>query len=386
MRIILFLCCGILRAASLPEDFDACIFRGGDPYVGMKADRDWPDRRLPAQVDHNDAEYVRNHAWRLFAKVTADYGRDPNGHSIPVWQTWYSFPEISSNGSRKQGPIAGVDQSFFNRDLCAEIRKERLYCPSNLKVLQSLPPGDTREVPMNNVHDAVVKTAWQAMTNGTACVGRWDRQGATSGLNTHLKRNVCVLADGKTPGDCLATCPASRDNPAVSANRFYSIEQDGVRQLLTGLHFVTRETAQWIWGTVWWHPEPNVGPFAAGRSREVRGSWRNYLLDVAYDMDRPYERDGGPAIVYNPFLEGGLAGGTRSNCVTCHRRAVWPAHVQKLYTPDSEEVIPFWNITVRGSEAAARTYIPDYAELLKLHFIWHLTFPTSGAGCQAAGN
>jgi len=158
-----------------------------------------------------------------------------------------------------QGPIAGPDQSFFNRDLCAEIRKARLYCPWNLKTLQGLPQGDSREVPINNVRNAVVKTAWQALTNGAACVGRWDREGSTSGLNTKFRRSVCVLSDGKTAGDCPVDCPVSRDNPAVSANRFYSIQQDGVRQLLTGLHFVTRETARWIWATVWWHPQPDAG-------------------------------------------------------------------------------------------------------------------------------
>jgi len=76
MRVSLFLFCGILRAASLPGNFDACIFPDNDPYVGLKEGPDWPDRGLPARVDHNDAEYVRAHAWQLFEKVTAGFRKD----------------------------------------------------------------------------------------------------------------------------------------------------------------------------------------------------------------------------------------------------------------------------------------------------------------------
>jgi hypothetical protein len=90
---------------------------------------------------------------------------------------------------------------------------------------------------------------------------------------------------------------------------------------LVAAHVSTRETDDWVWTTYWWHDEPDQGT-GSDRSSNVRGVWRNYKMRVTYSAERPREADGTPPIVYNPYLEAGFSDGPRSNCVSCHQRAV----------------------------------------------------------------
>lgn len=95
--------------------------------------------------------------------------------------------------------------------------------------------------------------------------------------------------------------------------------------VLAAFHFTTKEIPNWVWGTFWWHDEPQAGPFARDRVVEVKDVWRNYLMDVNYDFDDPREFDGSPDAVMNPWLEAGFQNGLASNCMACHGRAVFPA-------------------------------------------------------------
>ena len=100
--------------------------------------------------------------------------------------------------------------------------------------------------------------------------------------------------------------------------------------VLVALHVATREIADWVWGTFWWHDAADSGRFAAQRPAVITGAWRNYLMNVSFDADLPPERDGRPHVAYNPWLEArlpdtGSGGGLVSNCTACHHRAAWPA-------------------------------------------------------------
>eukprot|EP01031_Cornospumella_fuschlensis_P014526 gene14526-17738_t len=90
------------------------------------------------------------------------------------------------------------------------------------------------------------------------------------------------------------------------------------RLALVGINMMTHEQKDWVWAAFWWHDRPEVGPFAADRPSTLRGPWRNYLMQVAFDAEKPRASDGGAHICFNPWLEArfpdhGQGGGTVSN-------------------------------------------------------------------------
>jgi hypothetical protein len=140
--------------------------------------------------------------------------------------------------------------------------------------------------------------------------------------------------------------PGSR---VVAVNRFYNFRisaaelpavqgidpqaRIGDYAVLVAMHMTTKEIPDWVWGTFWWHDQPDNGPFAADRPAAVTGAWRNYLMDVAYSMETPREYDGTPDSVYNPYLEARFPNGLASNCMTCHQQAVWTANGAPSFLP-----------------------------------------------------
>ena len=98
---------------------------------------------------------------------------------------------------------------------------------------------------------------------------------------------------------------------------------------LVGMHIFSAESSTGIWGTFWWHDRPMEGPFAKDRPDNVKGVWRNYLMDTAFDAMLPREPDGSARVCFNPWFEakfpdGGQGNGVTSNCVNCHSRASYP--------------------------------------------------------------
>jgi hypothetical protein len=130
---------------------------------------------------------------------------------------------------------------------------------------------------------------------------------------------------------------------------------------LVALHYTTKEIPDWVWATFWWHDKPNDGPFAAHRPDQVGGVWRNYLMDTAYSMDTPREADGKPHAVYNPWLEARFRNGTVSNCMTCHRRAIYSG------LPKDAAFLP----VTRGTPPAGDARFTDAT---KLDFLWSVMF------------
>jgi hypothetical protein len=100
--------------------------------------------------------------------------------------------------------------------------------------------------------------------------------------------------------------------------------QEGDYLVFSGTHLTTKEIDDWVWATFWWHDQPDQGPFAADRTDNVKGVWRNYLMSASYDLNLPKEGDGTPHISFNPWLEAHFASGVLSNCMNCHHRAALP--------------------------------------------------------------
>jgi hypothetical protein len=130
---------------------------------------------------------------------------------------------------------------------------------------------------------------------------------------------------------------------------------------LVGFHFTTKEIPDWVWATLWWHDEPDSGPFAANRPSEVMGVWRNYLMAEAYSMDTPNEADGTARIAFNPWLEAGFRDGAKSNCMTCHRRAVFAGQ------PSDRAFLP----VTRGTPPSTD---PRFQRATSVDFLWSLIF------------
>jgi hypothetical protein len=99
--------------------------------------------------------------------------------------------------------------------------------------------------------------------------------------------------------------------------------------VLVAANLAAREIPDWIWASFWWHDRPDQGPFAADKPQTLPSPWRNYLMQTAFDSEKPVAADAGPHICFNPWLEGrfpdgGHGGGTASNCMACHQRASYP--------------------------------------------------------------
>ncbi len=140
---------------------------------------------------------------------------------------------------------------------------------------------------------------------------------------------------------------------------------------LVAVHITTRETPNWFWATLWWHDVPDEAPFGQDRPATVGFPFDQFRMNVAQSADLPAEADGSQHISFNPYLEGGFALGTESNCLACHQRATWTAN-------GPGEVYP----VMRGSISPDD---PFFAGKLQTHFLWSLVFrprpaPGSGAG------
>jgi hypothetical protein len=136
----------------------------------------------------------------------------------------------------------------------------------------------------------------------------------------------------------------------------------GDHLVLVAANLAAREIPEWIWGTFWWHDQPEQGPYAAGRPNALAAPWRNYLMQAAFDTQKPAAADGGPHVAFDPWLEGrfpdgGHGGGAASNCMACHSRASYPA-------------VPFLPVT-RGPPDLAHdpAYAPDR---LRTSLLWSL--------------
>ena len=362
-----------------------------------------------------DTSALRRHAWMTLAFITRPSGPQLPGqeHRLATWQTWYP-PELTfapEQNAPKRSPqmqlalelpiqlesTRAVDQFlplsrvFYNPPLFERIRERHYYEEERLSYLAS--SGGALEFPPDSI---AVKTVWMpGYAHACSQIPVWNSITGVPEEQSSLPQNdwpdrVYVAPPG-------VTCPPG---PIAHISDFYNFKLqsvDGLADssfkdahvgdyaLLVALHITTRELPNWIWSTFWWHNRPSEGVFAADRPREVSGPWRNYLMDVAYDMDRPRERDGSPKITFNPYLEGLMPRGSVSNCMTCHARAFWPPTDAAPVVTSFAGRIEVSRIVVRGSDAALRTYYPKQTDdpksrFLRTGFLWSFQRVTPLAG------
>lgn len=337
-----------------------------DAYTGIPPGFDFPadEAELEAIRASENVELQRKHVWNLWAGINQS---TPNGG--PVWETWFpkadTFSQVEDDGlesapNRKfpkfeqpvqlkdlrQTGLEAVGQSsfsfvLFNKEGHDHVRTNKLYLRSTLDQLNADFPASTepadRDIADFKAEAVTLKVVWQLVKkDGITPLPIWDFDANPNSVNANPE-STWKRAVGVDPSrETIPPDEVQNNRHIVPVSAFYHVKltqqqaqsiggaSAGDFMVLVGMHVTTKEIDDWVWATFWWHDRPDSGPFAMGRIDKVKDVWRNYLMDVAYDMDTPREFDGTPNACMNPWLEAGFMNGLQSNCMTCHQRSVWP--------------------------------------------------------------
>ncbi len=354
-----------LQAANLilPPEVDSALFEE------MDLDFDVSDR-----LSFEDAVRERLAGLDLTALGLADF--DPADLDLAELDpaeldlTEFNLASALKDLDRRFGTINTFDTkailsfTLFNEATRKHTQDNRLHLKSALTALNSKfdeegTPAQLRRIPDYPPESVAVKTAWWPVAaEGFTPLPVWDfdpvPHDAEKNPPSTWRRVLAVQAADEptaTRADVEFNDLPYENVPVVSISRLHHFEletEDQVNAInagpqgrvvkwvlrrqaeigdyvaLVAFHFTTREIPDWVWATLWWHDQPDGGPYAIGRPERVEGVWRNYLMDVTFSGDTPREYDGAPNAVYNPWLEGFLRKGLSSNCLTCHQRATWP--------------------------------------------------------------
>jgi len=82
--------------------------------------------------------------------------------------------------------------------------------------------------------------------------------------------------------------------------------------MLTGMHIITREQADWVWATYWLSTNSDRRQSEGKPANVQKGKGANFAMEISLDDQRP---------IFNPFLEGEQEGFEHANCMRCHRAA-----------------------------------------------------------------
>ena len=352
-------------------------------YTPIPSGFDFPaaEATLRDALKAGDVAALRRHAWMVFAGLTQPT-RPNDPRSEALWETWYTNDQVFHDAASPQGmrtlqrkltlprqfmpkgpgasPQAAGESllafTLFNEEFKAHTHEHKLHLAKTLNDLNNswpagTPPAD-RKIPDYPPTAMSLKTSWKLVKRkGVTPLPIWDEQApfavapsqpewvwpravvvdpSRSVIPPDEHRNV-TLGGKSFPNSHVVTL-GSFYHFEVTAAEAARIESSvgaavGDYMVLVGFHYTTKEIPNWVWGTLWWHDRPDAGPYAEGRLDEkyLAGPWRNYLLDVSYDMDLPRESNDTPNAVFNPWLEAGFDDGVNSNCMTCHQRAIRPS-------------------------------------------------------------
>jgi hypothetical protein len=140
--------------------------------------------------------------------------------------------------------------------------------------------------------------------------------------------------------------------------------------ILVGMHVATRELPEWVWATFWWENHSRSDRFAKGRPASLEMKWRHFLMDTTLSGLTPREKDGGPKICFNPYLETDvrIANGIISNCIQCHSRAGYGVPRSRINGYEQ-------GVLARDGKTLANGSVPDlnyFNNFHKTDFLWSL--------------
>jgi hypothetical protein len=349
---------------------------------------------LEALRQSGDLQSQRRHVWEVIAQLTQSgsagalprfeswYGEDAvfaTERAEHASRGIRAFSRVSSDqehlasrgvASAPSADIPILTYTLYNAAAYNHIRTHRLHLLSELKRLSAMGPEDAsvvgdRSVPPFPAEAIVLKTAWWPVARDRlTALPVWDPDNnppRPSG-NDYTTWPRVVAVDPSPDWRTVRTAHVDfagrsfQSAHRIDLKEFYHVVIDaGLAQrlardrsarkaalivlgrpieagdslVLVGANLATKEIKDWVWATFWWHDRANEGPYAVDRPA-LGTPWSNYLLQVAFDSDKPAALDGEPHVCFNPWLEGrfpdgGHGGGTVSNCLTCHRRASYPS-------------------------------------------------------------
>jgi hypothetical protein len=262
--------------------------------------------------------------------------------------------------------VVAFSHVAFNKEMYEFLRDNGLYTRTQLN--QRLDSAVARKpIPTAPVRGISLKFSWwPAAPDRVTPLPVWDFDprfpGDAKNPPTSWKRIVVVDPIGglSSPSSVTLGGFAHEKPDVVSINRFYSVRltdadvqvamldprlkgaaldvlgrelRAGDFMLLTAMHIATREFEPWVFTTFWWTDKPNVGPLAVDMPNLVTGVWRNFVMDVSYNINNPKTPNNNSPVAYSPWLELFQLGGTRSQCMACHARAAYGPGVQASFNP-----------------------------------------------------
>jgi hypothetical protein len=340
--------------------------------------------RLDTLITSANDRAIRQHAWQIWAGLTARTPERFNGRRLPVFETWFSGAELYDprpyacedvlrrafdrdferpsqfihGGALPNEQVTGFNR--FNREVVQHVCERSYNQASVLDALNASFGTDTaigaRDIdPFPRAAVALKPVFTTVAQSGLTILPYWAGPTASSNLVNPTPDTwtqcVAVVPPGtdapSSPTSC--TCNGIPDYPCevVPLKRFYAfpLTADEVAEMsndaslvgtgvvpgdyavLVAMHVTTKETPRWAWQTFWWSPTPNASPAGDDRIAGVKREFRNYVMCTAWTMNGPPESlTGTPQVCFNPYLETGLPGidGVQSNCMTCHQMAAWP--------------------------------------------------------------
>lgn len=253
----------------------------------------------------------RAHGWELWQHLHA-----------AAWETWPRSDVVLDRPDRRLRALqpfahagALVTETLpiafavaFDPTAAAHVRAHQLGSRAAQARLAELPAFPRSAITLKLVYYLVRRA-------GTTRMPIWDGEPPRADGNPDAtwQRWVELGKDGVSLDDFEHHAIASAaELRAARAAMHDDTIQLGDALALVAMHVSTKELPDWLWATFWWHDRPAAGRFAAGRPA-LAGAAGHYLMDVALASDAPS---------FNPWLEARFPDGTRSNCVTCHQRAV----------------------------------------------------------------
>jgi hypothetical protein len=170
------------------------------------------------------------------------------------------------------------------------------------------------------------------------------------------------------------------DRALLDASAYWAYNRQfepGDYLVLIAMHIITKEQPYWTFQSVWWHDQPDKGPYSLNRPANIPdGPWKHYLLTSTYGIPQLLGRGGRSdklPVVYNPYIELAADHPIATNCMNCHHRASWPRAPQ----PGDDKTItcPYASYEAAGKHAPNALDVfdmenPIFNGLLTLDSMW----------------